>query len=53
MVEKFKGKPVSQKLEQRAHNIGFALLIALMAIVTFRDVAKLEVLDKLKNFLGG
>lgn len=53
LIEKIKGRAVSQKFEQRAHNIGFALLITLMAVVTFRDVAKLDVLEKLKNLLGG
>ncbi|MCX6766263.1 MAG: RIP metalloprotease RseP [Candidatus Moranbacteria bacterium] len=52
IIEKLKGKPVSQKFEARAHNIGFALLITLMVAVTFRDVARLEVLQKLKNLLG-
>ncbi len=53
LIEKLKGKPVSQKFEARAHNIGFALLISLMVFVTFRDVARLDVLEKLKNLLGG
>jgi len=53
LIEKLKGSPVSQRFEQRAHNIGFALLITLMVVVTFRDVARLEVLSKLKNLLGG
>jgi len=53
LIEKLKGSPVSQRFEQRAHNIGFALLITLMIAVTARDVAKLEVLSKLKNLLGG
>ncbi|MFA6193573.1 MAG: RIP metalloprotease RseP [Parcubacteria group bacterium] len=53
LIEKLKGKPVSQKFEARAHNIGFALLISLMVFVTFRDVARLDVLQKLKNLLGG
>ena len=53
LIEKFKGTPVSQKFEQRAHNIGFALLITLMVLVTVRDVAKLEFFQKLKNLLGG
>ncbi|HLM84046.1 MAG TPA: RIP metalloprotease RseP [Candidatus Bathyarchaeia archaeon] len=53
MIEKLKGKPVSQRFEQRAHNIGFALLITLMVFVTFRDVAKLEVISKIKTLLGG
>jgi regulator of sigma E protease len=49
LIEKIKGSPVSQKFEARAHNIGFALLITLMVVVTFRDVARLDVLQKLKN----
>lgn len=53
LVEKIKGSPVSQKFEQRAHNIGFALLITLMILVTARDVARLDILQKLKNLLGG
>lgn len=53
LIEKLKGRPVSQKFEQRAHNIGFALLITLMLLVTARDVARLDVLGKLKNLLGG
>ncbi len=52
-IEKLKGKPVSQKIEARAHNIGFAVLITLMVVVTFRDVARLDVLEKIKNLLGG
>lgn len=49
LIEKIKGKAVSQKFEQRAHNIGFALLITLMVLVTARDVARLEFFEKLKN----
>jgi len=49
LIEKIKGKAVSQKFEARAHNIGFALLITLMVVVTFRDVARLDVLSKIKN----
>jgi len=53
MLEKLKGKPVSQKFEARAHNIGFALLITLMVVVTFRDVARLDVFSKIRTLLGG
>jgi regulator of sigma E protease len=49
LIEKIKGSPLSQKFEQRAHNIGFALLISLMVFVTFRDVMKFEIIDKVKN----
>lgn len=40
-LEKIKGSPVNFKLEQRAHTIGFAILIFLMALVTYRDVVRL------------
>jgi regulator of sigma E protease len=49
LIEKIKGKAISQKFEQRAHNIGFALLITLMIAVTFKDMMKFEVLEKIKN----
>jgi regulator of sigma E protease len=49
LIEKIKGSPVSQKVEQMAHSIGFALLIGLMILVTFRDIVKLDMLDKIKG----
>lgn len=38
IIEKIKRSPVSQKTEQAFHAIGFAILIALMLVVTFRDI---------------
>ncbi|MDQ1284187.1 MAG: Zinc metalloprotease [Patescibacteria group bacterium] len=40
VIEKINGRPVSQKVEQMFHTIGFILLIMLMVFVTFKDVAK-------------
>lgn len=40
LLEKIKGRPVSRKSEQLAHTIGFALLIVLMAAITFRDIVR-------------
>ena len=40
-IEKIRGKPVNQKYEKIAHTIGFALLILLMIVVTFRDIGRL------------
>ena len=40
-IEKIKRSPVSAKIENLVNSIGIALLIALMVLVTFRDVAKL------------
>jgi regulator of sigma E protease len=40
LIEKIKGSPVSQKVEQNFHSVGFILLILLMVVVTFRDIAQ-------------
>ena len=40
-IEKLKGSPVNFKFEQRAHTVGFAILIFLMLLVTYRDVVRL------------
>jgi regulator of sigma E protease len=49
LIEKLKGSPVSQRIEQRAHSIGFALLISLMVFVTFRDVMRFDLVEKVRN----
>lgn len=41
LIEKIKGSPVSQKIEQAFHTVGFVLLITLMLLVTYKDIAKL------------
>lgn len=46
IIEKIKRRPVRRELEALLHNIGFILLMALVALVTFRDVMKLG--DKFK-----
>lgn len=38
LIEKIKGSPVSAKVEQTFHSIGFMLLIGLLILVTFKDV---------------
>lgn len=40
-IEKIKGSPVSQKIEQRFHLIGFVVLILLMIIITIKDIIQL------------
>ena len=46
IIEKIKGSPVKRELEAAIHNIGFALLMLLVLVVTFRDVARFG--DKFK-----
>jgi len=40
IIEKFKGSPVKRELENIIHNIGFALLMLLVLVVTFRDISR-------------
>lgn len=49
LIEKIKGSPVSQKVEQFIHTFGFIALITLMILVTFRDLIRFEIIDKIKN----
>lgn len=39
-IEKIRGKPVSRKIENLIHNIGFVLLMVLVLLVTYRDVVR-------------
>jgi len=41
IIEKLRGRPVSEKLETLLHNMGFALLMLLVLAVTFKDILKL------------
>jgi len=40
IVEKIRGKKVAQKVENVIHNIGFLILIALMILVTWKDILR-------------
>ena len=40
IIEKIKGRPVKKELETIIHNIGFAILMLLVLVVTFRDIAR-------------
>lgn len=40
-IEKIKGKPVSPKVENAIHSVGFILLMLLMIYITFNDILKL------------
>lgn len=42
IIEAIRRKPVDQKFEATMHNIGFALLMILVVIVTYRDIARIS-----------
>lgn len=50
LIEKFKGRPVSQKVEMALHQIGFLLLLLLMAFITVRDFSQFQLLEKISRF---
>lgn len=41
LIEKIKGSPVSSKVENMIHSIGFILLMLLMVYITFNDIFRL------------
>lgn len=41
LIEKIKGKPISQKIESTIHNVGFAVLMFLLIIITYNDISGL------------
>lgn len=41
IIEKIKGRPISPKVENTIHSIGFALLMILMIVITYGDIVRL------------
>ena len=41
IIEKLRGRAVSARLETAIHNVGFIVLLLLIALVTLRDLGKL------------
>ena len=52
IVEKIKNSPINQKWEAKANNVGFALLMLLMVVITLKDIAKFDLLGKVMGLLG-
>lgn len=49
LIEKFKGSPVSRRVEGMIHQVGFILLLLLMVFVTIRDFSQFQILDKIRH----
>lgn len=41
LIEGFTGRKINQKIESIIHSIGMVMLLALMAVITFKDIQKL------------
>ncbi|MBT3356112.1 RIP metalloprotease RseP [bacterium] len=49
IIEKIKGKPVSEKFEGIVHTAGFIFLMSLMILVTIKDFKTFEIIQKIKD----
>lgn len=49
LIERIKGSPVREIVEQRTHQVGFLLLLFAMIAVTMRDFSKFEILRKIAD----
>lgn len=47
IIGKVKGAPVREIIEQRTHQVGFILLLLLMAFVTMRDFSNFHIFEKI------
>lgn len=52
VIEKIKGSPLNQEWEAKANNVGFALLMLLMVVVTFKDILRLDLWGKITGIFG-
>jgi len=52
LIEIFLGKPLSIKKRELAHKVGFALLILLMVVVTWNDLSRIKIFEKILKFVG-
>jgi len=54
IVEKIRGRAINEKMEILMHNLGFAILLLLVAFVTYRDLAKFggRIIGVVRNLVG-
>ena len=53
LLERLKGKPLSDTFKERMTQGGLAMLLALMAVVIFQDIQRFAVIENVKKFFGG
>lgn len=51
VLEKLKGKPISERFQTAIHNAGFGLLLLLIVVVTYQDIVRYgkQILDSLTS----
>ena len=53
VLERLKGKPVSERIQELSRQVGMALLIGLMLIVFYNDFSRFKVFEKISHWFGG
>lgn len=51
-IEAIRGRPISEKNQERAFLVGFAIVGSLMAFAFWNDLTHLHVIEKIRTFLG-
>ncbi len=51
LIEGIRRKSVSLEVQERATQVGFVLLMALMVFIIFNDLVNIQAFDKIKDFL--
>ena len=52
-IRKITGKRITDEMEGMVHFVGIMLLFGLIIFVTYQDIMRLELIDKLKNLVVG
>lgn len=50
LIEKIRGRPVNQRIENLIHTFGFYLLFLLLVVVSFRDLQRFNIFHSVINF---
>lgn len=52
-IERLKGKPVSERVQELSRQVGMAFLLMLMLVVFYNDFSRFKVFEKLSGWFGG
>ncbi len=53
IVEKLKGKPVSERIQEISQQVGMTLLVGLMLVVFYNDFSRFKVFERVTSLFGG
>lgn len=53
ILERLKGRPVSERIQEVSRQVGMAFLMGLMVLVFYNDFARFKVFEKISDWFGG